>query len=76
MKTVYVSVFPTVLHRHDDGEIVSVRLKRQRGQHSVECPGCDTLFVYRKPRPSNMPHYPSPLLRNAGRNFDPGDGSG
>ncbi len=75
MKTVFVSVFPMVQHRHADGEIVSVKLKRSVGEHSVECCGCDTRFVYRRPAPSKMVHHLSPLLPNVKGNFDPGDGS-
>ncbi|GIW41699.1 MAG: hypothetical protein KatS3mg076_2276 [Candidatus Binatia bacterium] len=71
MKTVFVSVFPVVQHRHEDGEIVTVKLKRRRGEHSADCEGCSTHFVYRKPKPSTVQHYPSPLLPNVKGNFDP-----
>ena len=75
MKTVVVSVFPMVQHRHTNGEIVSVKLKRQGGEHAVECQGCDTRFVYQKPKPSAVSHFPSPLLPGVKGNFDPGEES-
>lgn len=69
----FVSVFPAVQHRHADGEIVTVVLRRSQGSYSVDCHGCQTRFVYRKPRPSRQTHHPSPLLREVKGNFDAGD---
>ena len=73
-RTVKVSVFPTVQHRHHDGEIVSVKLRRDSGEFSVFCAGCATRFIYRKPAPSDIRHYPSPLLPGVKGNFDPDEG--
>jgi hypothetical protein len=57
-----VSVFPAVQHRHADGDIVTVTLRRRDGGYSAECPGCQTRFIYRKPTPSPQSHHKSPLL--------------
>ena len=73
MRTVYVSDFPAVQHRHEDGAIVTVRLRRVAGGHQATCAGCATTFVYRKPRPSPVQHYRSPLLPNVKGNFDAGE---
>jgi hypothetical protein len=73
MRTVFVSEYPAIQHRHDDGDIVTVRLKRAAGGYQVACPGCDTTFVYRKPTPSRVAHYKSPLLPPVKGNWDTGD---
>ena len=73
MRTVYVAEYPAIQHRHDDGEIVTVRLKRAEGGFRVECAGCKTLFVYRKPAPSSIQHHKSPLLPPIKGNWDTGD---
>jgi hypothetical protein len=65
-----VSVFPAVQHRHADGGIVTVTLRRRDGGYSVECPGCQTRFIYRKPTPSPQPHYKSPLLPEIKGHFE------
>jgi hypothetical protein len=76
MRTVYVSEYPAIQHRHGNGEIVTVRLKRQAGSLQVICVGCSTMFVYRKPRPSPIAHYKSPLLPPIKGNWDGGDDEG
>jgi len=68
-----VSVFPAVQHRHADGDIVTVTLRRRDGGYSVECPGCQTRFVYRKPTPSPQLHHKSALLPEIKGHFDDGD---
>ena len=73
VKTIQVSVFPTVQHRHTNGDIVSVKLRRNGGDFAVVCDGCATRFVYTKPLPSRERHYPSPLLPEIKGNFDPGE---
>jgi hypothetical protein len=73
MRTVYVAEYPAIQHRHDDGDVVTVRLKRENGGLRATCAQCDTEFVYRKPQPSRIPHYKSPLLPNVKGNFDSGD---
>lgn len=74
MRTVQVSDFPAVQHRHRDGVIVTVRLRRVAGGgYRAFCDGCGTTFVYRKPRPSDVRHYVSPLLPNVKGNFDAGE---
>ena len=73
MRTVYVSEYPAVQHRHGKGPIVTVRLKRQDGALRATCPGCATVFVYRKPTPSATAHYKSPLLPPVKGNWDSGD---
>jgi hypothetical protein len=65
-----VSVFPVVQHRHDDGTIVTVTLRRKDGDYSAECPGCQTRFIYHKPAPSQQVHHRSPLLPEVKGNFD------
>ena len=73
MRTVYVSEYPAIQHRHENGDIVTVRLKRAQGGFRAACQGCDTVFVYRKPAPSRMPHHKSPLLPPIKGNWDAGD---
>ena len=73
MRTVYVAEYPAIQHRHEDGAIVTVRLKRQHGELRVACAGCATEFVYRKPKPSDMPHFRSPLLPPVKGNWDTGE---
>ena len=73
MRTVFVSEYPAIQHRHGNGDIVTVRLKRQDGELRVACSGCETLFVYRKPAPSRMEHHKSPLLPPVKGNWDTGD---
>ena len=73
MRTVYVAEYPAIQHRHDDGDIVTVRLKRREGGFRVVCDGCATEFVYRKPAPSAIAHHKSPLLPPVKGNWDTGD---
>ena len=73
MRTVYVAEYPAIQHRHGNGDIVTVRLKRQEGSWRVTCPGCTTVFVYRKPAPSAVAHHKSPLLPPIKGNWDSGD---
>jgi hypothetical protein len=73
MRTVYVAEYPAIQHRHDDGRIVTVRLKRREGTFRVVCDGCETEFVYRKPAPSRIVHFKSPLLPSVKGNWDTGD---
>ena len=72
MRTVYVAEYPAIQHRHGNGEIVTVRLKRLAGNLRATCAGCETEFVYRKPTPSRTPHYKSPLLPPVKGNWDTG----
>jgi len=73
MRTVYVAEYPAIQHRHRNGDIVTVRLKRRAGGYSASCSGCDTEFVYRKPGASRIQHHKSPLLPPVKGNFDTGD---
>jgi len=73
MRTVFVAEYPVIQHRHDDGEIVSVRLRRRAGGHRAVCDGCQTEFVYRKPTASRTAHYKSPLLPPVKGNWDSSD---
>jgi hypothetical protein len=73
MRTVYVSEYPAIQHRHGNGDIVTVRLKRGKDGVSAACPGCQTVFVYRKPVPSSVSHHKSPLLPPVKGNWDSGD---
>jgi hypothetical protein len=73
MRTVYVAEYPAIQHRHGNGDIVTVRLKRQRGALRAACEGCATMFVYRKPPPSQIAHHKSPLLPPIKGNWDSGD---
>ena len=73
MRTVYVAEYPAIQHRHDDGRIVTVRLKRREGTFRVVCDGCATEFIYRKPAPSSIAHFKSPLLPSVKGNWDTGD---
>jgi len=73
MRTVYVAEYPAIQHRHGNGEVVTVRLKRQKGELSAVCDGCETTFVYRKPPPSTIAHHKSPLLPPIKGNWDSGD---
>jgi hypothetical protein len=73
MRTVQVSDFPAIQHKHGNGEIVTVKLRRVDGEYRVVCKGCETEFVYRKPTPSRIAHYKSPLLPGVKGNFDTGD---
>ena len=70
MRTVYVAEYPAIQHRHENGEIVTVRLRRRVGSYGAHCAGCDTEFVYRKPRPSSIRHFKSPILPGVKGNFD------
>ena len=70
MRTVFVSEYPAVQHRHANGDIVTVRLRRSGGEYQAPCRGCDTQFVYRKPTASDVRHYKSPLLPPVKGNFD------
>ena len=73
MRTVFVAEYPAIQHRHHNGDVVTVRLKRAAGHFRATCKGCDTEFVYRKPAPSRIAHYKSPLLPGVKGNFDTGD---
>ena len=73
MRTVFVSEFPAIQHRHANGDIVTVRLKRSRGEVQVVCEGCETRFVYRKPTRSKIAHFKSPLLPPIKGNWDSGE---
>jgi len=73
MKEKIVSVFPAVQHRHADGEIISVTLRRKNGEYSAECHGCQTRFRYQKPRPASRRYFKSPVLPEIKGNFDGGD---
>ena len=73
MRTVYVSEYPAIQHIHPDNEVVTVRLKRRKGELRAFCADCDTEFVYRKPTKSSIQHYKSPLLPGVKGNFDSGD---
>jgi hypothetical protein len=73
MRTVYVAEYPAIQHRHEDGEVVTVRLKRRKGAHRAVCEGCATEFVYRKPSPSSVAHFRSPLLPPVKGNWDTGE---
>ena len=72
MRTVFVAEYPAIQHRHEDGAIVTVHLKRGRGAIRARCAGCNTEFVYRKPKPSGIRHFKSPLLPGVKGNFDDG----
>ncbi|HEX7407855.1 MAG TPA: hypothetical protein VF515_09430 [Candidatus Binatia bacterium] len=69
-----VSVFPAVQHRHADGDIVTVTLRRKDGNYSADCLGCQTRFIYQKPAPSQQTHHKSPLLPEVKGNFDNSEG--
>lgn len=73
MRTVYVSEYPAIQHAHRDGDVVTVRLKRERGVLRATCRGCQTVFVYRKPTRSKVAHFKSPLLPPVKGNWDSGD---
>ncbi len=73
MRTVYVAEYPAIQHRHGNGDVVTVRLKREQGSLRAACAGCDTIFVYRKPAASPVAHYKSPLLPPVKGNWDTGD---
>jgi hypothetical protein len=73
MRTVYVAEYPAIQHRHDNGDIVTVRLKRRAGGFRVTCDGCSTEFIYRKPAPSAISHFKSPILPPIKGNWDSGD---
>ena len=73
MRTIYVAEYPAIQHRHGNGDIVTVRLKRSAGGFRATCGGCNTEFVYRKPRASRVAHFKSPLLPPVKGNFDTGD---
>lgn len=72
-RRVHVAEFPVVQHRHADGAIVTVRLRRIAGNYRTVCAGCHTEFVYRKPRPSPTVHHKSPLLPEVKGNYDDPD---
>jgi hypothetical protein len=65
-----VSEFPVVQHRHEDGRIVSVRLRRIAGEYRALCAGCGTEFLYRKPQPSRVTHHKSPILPEVKGNYE------
>jgi len=48
-------------------------LKRHEGMFRVVCDGCATEFIYRKPAPSRIAHFKSPLLPSVKGNWDTGD---
>ena len=73
MRTVYVAEYPTIQHLHPNNDVVTVRLKREGGELRARCDGCETEFVYRKPRRSDVQHFKSPILPNVKGNFDSGD---
>jgi hypothetical protein len=73
-RVVTVSVFPVVQHKHPDGAIVTVRLRRIGGDYRTLCHGCGTEFRYRKPQRSLIAHHKSPLLPEIKGNFDDSDG--
>ena len=73
MRTLYVAEYPAIQHRHDNGDIVTVRLKRCEGGFRATCEGCETEFIYRKPAPSAIAHFKSPLLPPIKGNWDGGD---
>jgi hypothetical protein len=73
MRTVYVAEYPAIQHRHENGDIVTVRLRRREGAFRAVCSGCATEFVYRKPTPSRIVHYKSPLLPPIKGNWDSGE---
>ena len=73
MRTVYVAEYPAIQHRHENGDIVTVRLKRREGGFRALCEGCETEFIYRKPAPSAIAHFKSPLLPPIKGNWDGGD---
>jgi hypothetical protein len=73
MRTVYVSEFPAIQHLHGGGEVVTVKLKREAGSLRAACAGCSTVFIYRKPAPSKIAHFKSPLLPSVKGNWDSGD---
>ncbi len=73
LKVVTVSEFPVVQHRHEDGAVVTVRLRRVAGDYRTVCVGCDTEFLYRKPQRSSTVHHKSPLLPEIKGNYDDPD---
>jgi hypothetical protein len=73
MRTQYVSEYPAIQHVHGNGDVVTVRLKRQEGELRATCLGCETIFVYRKPARSTVAHFKSPLLPPVKGNFDSDD---
>ena len=66
----YVAEYPAIQHRHGNGDVVTVRLKRQEGTLRATCTGCGTVFIYRKPTRSGVAHYKSPLLPPIKGNWD------
>jgi len=72
-RVVTVAEFPVIQHRHSDGSIVTVRLRRCAGEYRCLCPGCRTEFVYRKPSQSHMVHHKSPLLPEIQGNYEDPD---
>ena len=73
-RVVTVSEFPVVQHQHQDGAIVTVRLRRVAGDYRTVCDGCDTEFLYRKPSRSPIVHHKSPLLPEVKGNYDDASG--
>jgi hypothetical protein len=69
-RLVTVSEFPVVQHRHPDGAIVSVRLRRVGSDYRTVCVGCNTEFLYRKPARSRIVHHKSPILPEVKGNYD------
>jgi hypothetical protein len=74
-RLVTVAEFPVVQHRHADGSIVTVRLRRVAGQYRTVCSGCDTEFLYQKPRMSRTVHHKSPVLPEVKGNYEDSDGN-
>jgi hypothetical protein len=70
---VYVAEYPAIQHVHDNNDVVTVRLRRQGAELRAVCDGCDTEFVYRKPKKSTVEHFKSPLLPGVKGNFDTPD---
>ena len=72
-RVVTVAEFPVVQHRHSDGQVVTVRLRRRSGEYRTFCAGCETEFLYRKPSMSRVRHSKSPLLPEVKGNYEDPD---